>query len=85
MSNGAVQVDSNFTEAVINATGPAALPRLKQVMPSLIQHMHDFCTENQITIDEFMAAVELVSSSFSGTATVASCCHGRTLIVAGFS
>ncbi|KAI9690070.1 MAG: hypothetical protein M1820_010048 [Bogoriella megaspora] len=55
--------DPNFTQAVIDATGPKALPRLKQVMPSLIRHMHDFCRENQITIDEWMAAVNLMNEA----------------------
>ncbi|KAF2229806.1 catechol 1,2-dioxygenase 1 [Viridothelium virens] len=53
----------NFTQAVINATGPGASPRLKQVMPSLIKHMHDFCRENEITTEEFMAAVDLLNEA----------------------
>ncbi|KAI9664086.1 MAG: hypothetical protein M1821_007577 [Bathelium mastoideum] len=55
--------DPNFTQAVIDATGPKAVPRLKQVLPSLIQHLHDFCRENEITIPEFMAAVELLNEA----------------------
>ena len=67
-SNGAVngqpknahRFNPHFTQTVIDATGPKALPRLKQVLPSLIQHMHDFCRENEITTEEWMAAVDLV-------------------------
>jgi len=52
--------DPHFTQNVINATGPKASPRIKTVMGSLIRHLHDFCRENEITIDEWMAAVDLV-------------------------
>jgi len=52
--------DPHFTNAVIAATGPKANPRLAQVMPSLIRHLHDFARENEITIDEWTAAVEMV-------------------------
>ena len=52
--------DPNFTQNVINATGPRASPRLKQIMPSLIRHVHDFARENKITFEEWMAGVEMV-------------------------
>lgn len=52
--------DPHFTDAVIAATGPKANPRLAQVMPSLIRHLHDFARENEITVDEWTAAVEMV-------------------------
>lgn len=52
--------DPNFTDMVIKATGPKANPRLKEVMPNLLRHLHDFCRESKITVDEWMAAVELV-------------------------
>jgi hypothetical protein len=58
--------DPHFTDAVIAATGPKANPRLAQVMPSLIRHLHDFARENEITIDEWTAAVEMVCLSFVG-------------------
>jgi catechol 1,2-dioxygenase len=66
--NGAVKAPSkathkfnpHFTQNVINATGPKASPRMRKVMGSLIQHLHDFARENEITVDEWMAAVELV-------------------------
>ena len=53
--------DPHFTDNVINATGPKASPRLRKVMGSLTRHLHDFCRENEITIDEYMAAIEMVS------------------------
>ena len=54
--------DPNFTKNVINATGPKASPRMRKVIGSLIQHLHDFARENEITIDEWMAGVELVAT-----------------------
>jgi catechol 1,2-dioxygenase len=51
----------NFTQAVINATGPKATPRVRQLTAGLIQHLHDFARENELTVDEWMQGVELVS------------------------
>lgn len=53
----------NFTQSVINATGPKASPRVRKVMGSLIQHLHDFARENDVTVDEWMATVELLNES----------------------
>ena len=52
--------DPNFTQNVINATGPKASPRLRKVMGSLIQHVHDFARENEVTVEEWMAGLEMV-------------------------
>lgn len=62
-ANGAAEpkYDPNFTQNVINATGPKASPRLRSVMASLIQHLHDFARENDITITEWMEAVKMVN------------------------
>lgn len=50
----------HFTEAVINATGPKATPRVRQLTAGLIRHLHDFARENELTVDEWMVGVELV-------------------------
>lgn len=50
----------NFTDAVINATGPKASPRVRQLTAGLIRHLHDFARENELTVDEWMVGVELV-------------------------
>ena len=52
--------DPDFTRTVIDAIGPKASPRMRKVMASLIQHVHDFARENEVTIDEWMAGVEMV-------------------------
>ena len=53
--------DPSFTQNVINAIGPKSSPRVRQVMSSLIQHVHDFARENELTVDEWMAGVELMN------------------------
>jgi catechol 1,2-dioxygenase len=53
--------DPEFTDGVINATGPKADPRLREVMSALIRHMHDFAREVDLTTDEWMAAVNMIN------------------------
>lgn len=54
-------LDPDFTEHVINSTGPKASPRMRQIIGPLIRHIHDFAKEVELTMDEFLASVELVS------------------------
>ncbi|KAI9864492.1 MAG: hypothetical protein M1824_005196 [Vezdaea acicularis] len=56
-------LDSSFTANVIAATGPKAHPRVAKTVGSLIQHLHDWARENEITVDEWMAGVELINQS----------------------
>ena len=56
-----IEYDPNFTDAVINATGPKANPRLREVMTALIKHVHDFAREVNLTTDEYMAGVQLLN------------------------
>jgi catechol 1,2-dioxygenase len=53
--------DPHFTENVINAIGPKTTPRMRQVMSSLIRHVHDFARENELTVDEWMQGVQLLN------------------------
>ncbi|KAB8260333.1 Intradiol ring-cleavage dioxygenase [Aspergillus pseudonomiae] len=53
--------DPNFTDKVINAMGPKIPPRLRQLMTGLVRHVHDFARENELTVDEWMAGVELLN------------------------
>lgn len=53
-----------FTAQVVAATGPNANPRLAQIMPSFLLHLHNFVREANITIPEFMAAIKLVRYYF---------------------
>lgn len=40
--------------------GPSSQSRLEQLMPSLSRHVHLFCEENNVSIDEWEAAVSFV-------------------------
>jgi len=53
--------DPSFTQNVINAIGPETTPRMRQVMSSLIKHIHDFARENDLTVVEWMQGVELLN------------------------
>lgn len=53
--------DPLFTQNVIDAIGPKATPRMRKVMGSLIKHVHDFARENELTVDEWMAGVEMMN------------------------
>jgi len=55
--------DPHFTQNVINAIGPKASPRIREVMSSLIQHVHDFARENKLTVEEWMAGVDLLNAA----------------------
>jgi hypothetical protein len=57
------QFDPAFTDKVIGATGPNAHPRLAQIMPALVRHLHDFAREVNLTVAEWSAGVELVCLS----------------------
>lgn len=50
-----------YTEQVIKSIGPKTDARLKEVMISLIRHVHDFAREVDLTFDEWMAGLEMVS------------------------
>ena len=58
---GASRFDPTFTQRVIDATGPKTTPRLRQIMASLIRHVHDFARENELTVYEWMAGVDMLN------------------------
>lgn len=55
-----VENGQSLTDQVIAATGPKAHPRLAQIMPSLVRHLHEFAREVNLTVPEWMAAVDMV-------------------------
>lgn len=57
----ASRFDPKFTDNVINAMGPKTSPRMREVMTSLTRHLHDFAREIELTVDEWMAGVELIN------------------------
>jgi catechol 1,2-dioxygenase len=61
-ANGSAEkFDPHFTQHVIDSIGPKCTPRMRSVMSSLIQHVHDFARENELTVDEWMHGVELLN------------------------
>ncbi|KAK2595289.1 hypothetical protein QQS21_007004 [Conoideocrella luteorostrata] len=60
--NGDV-LGQEFTQNVIDSMGPKTSPRLREVMTSLIKHVHDFAREVQLTTDEWMAGVQLINQA----------------------
>lgn len=50
-----------FTRTVIESMGPKTSPRMREVMSSLITHLHEFATEVQLTTDEWMAGVQMIN------------------------
>src|SRR5690349_10546734 len=51
---------NEFTDTVVAAIGPKASPRIREVMTSLIRHMHDFAREVKLTTPEYLAACDFV-------------------------
>lgn len=60
--NGAA-LGQEFTQSVIDSMGPQTSPRLREVMGSLIKHIHDFAREVQLTTDEWMAGVQMINEA----------------------
>ncbi|KAI0448116.1 Intradiol ring-cleavage dioxygenase [Xylaria telfairii] len=57
------EYDPHFTDSVIAATGRYANPRLKQAIPALLRHLHDFAREVDLTVAEWMAGVEMINEA----------------------
>ncbi len=51
---------NNISDVVINALAKDIPPRNRQILTSLIRHMHDFCREVKLTHGEWLAACELL-------------------------
>ena len=59
---GQSKFDPNFTQHVIDLMSPETKPRHRQILTSLIRHMHDFCREVELTQDEWVLGVNYVNS-----------------------
>ena len=53
-------LDPNFTANVIGSMGPNTSPRVREIMSSLISHLHDFALDVNLTVPEWTAAVDFV-------------------------
>lgn len=54
--------DPNFTEHVINLMSPETLPRHREILTSLISHIHDFCRDVELTQEEWIVGVNYINS-----------------------
>ncbi|KAH7134576.1 Intradiol ring-cleavage dioxygenase [Dactylonectria estremocensis] len=52
-----------FTKHVVTSFGPKTDPRLREVMGSFVQHIHDFAREVNLTVDEWLAGVEMINQA----------------------
>ncbi|KAK0387825.1 hypothetical protein NLU13_4070 [Sarocladium strictum] len=55
------KLGQDFTTNVINSMGPGTSPRMREVMSVFIQHIHDFARETNLTVDEWMSAVQMIN------------------------
>lgn len=60
-SERAARYDPNFTKNVINSIGPGCDDRTREVFTSLIQHLHDFAREVELTTEEWLAGVKFIN------------------------
>jgi hypothetical protein len=58
----ASRFDPNFTDHVIKTIGPKTPARSREVLSCLIQHIHDFARETELTVDEWMMGVNFINS-----------------------
>ena len=56
----AVGYGQAFTQSIIDTAGKDATPRMKQIMLSLIQHLHDFARDVDLTAEEWVEGVRFV-------------------------
>ena len=58
---GSAALGPEFTQQVIDSMGPSTPPRLREVMTSLIRHLHQFATDVQLTSDEWMLGINMIN------------------------
>lgn len=61
-SNGNSKFEPEFTQRVIDLMSPETKPRHREILTSLIKHIHDFCREVELTQDEWVMGVNYVNS-----------------------
>jgi catechol 1,2-dioxygenase len=54
--------DPNFTDHVIGLMSEDTKPRHREILSSLIRHLHDFCRDVELTQDEWIIGVNYVNS-----------------------
>jgi catechol 1,2-dioxygenase len=54
--------DPTLTPRVVNAMGPKTPARSRQVLSSLISHLHDFARDVDLTWDEWFVGIKFLNS-----------------------
>ncbi len=52
--------DQAFTPTVINAIGPKASPRTREVFTALFKHVHEFAREVELSIEEWQLGMQFL-------------------------
>lgn len=55
--------EANLTEAALGRLAEAADPRFKQIMTSLLRHVHDFVREVKLTEEEWFAGIQFLTAT----------------------
>src|SRR5947199_1918757 len=55
--------ESSLTEAVLARIGPTATPRLREIMTSLVRHLHAFVRETELTEAEWFAGIQFLRAT----------------------
>jgi catechol 1,2-dioxygenase len=74
-----IENQAQVTEAVLEAFGRTADPRTRQILLSLVRHLHGFIREVRLTEAEFQAATRLIAAM--GQRTTPS--HNEVVLMAG--
>lgn len=74
-----IEREDQVTEAVLSESQRIEDPRLRQILQSLIKHLHGFAREVRLTEEEFNTAINLVTAL--GRLTTDS--HNETRLIAG--
>jgi catechol 1,2-dioxygenase len=53
-------LDPAWTQMLISSMGPNVSPRLREVLGSVIKHVHEFTKETKLTVDEWQAGMKFV-------------------------
>ncbi|CZR68430.1 related to hydroxyquinol-1,2-dioxygenase [Phialocephala subalpina] len=62
VKNNNSKYDPNFTQHVIDLMSPETQPRHREILSSLIRHLHDFCRDVELTQDEWVIGVNYVNA-----------------------
>ena len=74
-----VSNDRELTQQVVTAMERTSDPRLREIMTSLIRHLHGFVREVRLTEDEFRAATAVIASMGQQTSDT----HNEVVLMAG--